>query len=348
MTGARITQRDIAAAAKVSQATVSLVLNGRDNGLAAGTRERVLAVIRETGYVPNPVARQLQGGRNRILGVFTYESVFPSDTNDFYHPFFVGIEQAAESLGLDLLLFTSATRNGRRRVFGDENRLRLADGCVLLGRRIDREELARLNSESYPFVAVGRRDDAGGPVPFVGADYPEVTGRLVARARALGHERFAFVGDGARAEGSRDRFQGFLGAAAGVHAVHLPDPVDPDAVLDRVAADDITAVMVEEVADAVALRDRAVDRGVDVPSDLSVVALGDPTTPVPDADDLTGFRIPREQMGRAAVEVLMTLLDGTQTTVPQRLLTCDVYDGRTLAAPTRARAGRPRRGTQTP
>jgi hypothetical protein len=97
----------------VSQATVSLVLNNRtgdDVRIAPETRQRVLDAIRATGYVADPVARRLVSGRNRILGVFTYEPVFPSTAADFYHPFLVGIEQRAEQLGCDLLLFTSSSQ----------------------------------------------------------------------------------------------------------------------------------------------------------------------------------------------------------------------------------------------
>ena len=137
-TSRRITQRDIARLAGVSQTTVSLVLNNRsseETRIPEETRARVLSVIRETGYVADPVARRLADRHNRILGVFTYEPVFPSATADFYHPFLVGIEECAERLGCDLLLLTSVpVIDGRRRIYHEDNRLRLADGCILLGR----------------------------------------------------------------------------------------------------------------------------------------------------------------------------------------------------------------------
>ncbi len=83
----RVTQQDIARISGVSQTTVSLVLNNRlDAGtrIAPETRERVLEAIAETGYVADPVARRMVARRNRIIGVFTYEAVFPSGTRDFY------------------------------------------------------------------------------------------------------------------------------------------------------------------------------------------------------------------------------------------------------------------------
>ena len=174
----------------VSQATVSVVLNGRSDSevkIAPETRDRVLRAIAETGYVADPVARRLAARHNRIIGVFTYEPVFPSGNSDFYHPFLVGIEQRAEALGCDLLLLTSApVLDGRRRIFSHDNRLRLADGCVLLGRSLDRDELAKLVADGLPFVSIGRRDDAGGPVPYVGADYAAAVAELVRHAAVTG------------------------------------------------------------------------------------------------------------------------------------------------------------------
>lgn len=318
----------------VSQATVSLVLNGRadaDVRIAPQTRDKVLRAIRDTGYVADPVARRLAARHNRILGVFTYEPVFPSGSRDFYHPFLLGIEERAERVGSDLLLFTSApvADDGRRRIFHDDHRLRLADGCILLGRHMDRDDLARLVAEEYPFVAVGRRDDAGGPVPYVGADYPSATAALVARAVALGHRRLAYVGPGAGAESPADRMLGFTAAASQAGVFHTHAPVADGASLDALLHDGVTALFVEEPADGVALVALAKERAVRVPEDLSLVALGDPTRPTTTDLDFSGFSIPRKEMGEQAVDVLTGLIEGS--VAAQRLLPCELIDGSTLA-----------------
>ncbi|WP_328990693.1 LacI family transcriptional regulator [Kribbella sp. NBC_01245] len=326
----RLTQRDIARLANVSQTTVSLVLNNRTAASAripAQTRARVLKVIRETGYVADPLARRMQQQRNKILGVFTYESVFPSTSADFYHPFLGGIEECAEEVGCDLLLFTSApVTGGRRRVFHENNRLRLADGCLLLGRRIPAEELSRLVREGYPFVSVGRRDDADGPVPYVGADYVTATAAVADQALALGHRRMAFIGPGAGAESSADRLKGFRSVTDGPHLQAEGD------VLSELLERGITVAFTEDLADAAALAEAAAAKGLSVPGDLSLVALGDASRPVPGDAEYSGFHIPRKQMGRQAVELLETILSGT-TAETQRLLPCEPVEGKTLAAP---------------
>jgi LacI family transcriptional regulator len=361
-----VTQQDIARMTGVSQATVSLVLNGRSDAdvkLSAETREKVLRAIAETGYVADPIARRLAARHNRILGVFTYEPVFPSANSDFYHPFLVGIEQQAEVLGCDLLLMTSTpVVDGRRRIFHGDNRLRLADGSILLGRTIDRADLARLLTEEIPFVSIGRRDDAGGPVPYVGADYAAATAEIVRQAVALGHDRLAYLGLGAGPESWADRGRGFREtvAAAGVYGGHFAPPVsgeverdaqgeptadgassgspvlgrqhmtvvrDTAAVLDAAVAAGVTAVIAEEHADGVALFELARSRGVE----LSVATLGEPTrAALPTAVEFTSLRIPRQAMGAQAVEVLTALIEGTPGE-RQRLLPCEVVPGETLS-----------------
>lgn len=323
----RLTQQDIARMAGVSQATVSLVLNNRQDAsvrIAPETRARVLEVIRRTGYVANPIARRLHDHRNRILGVFTYEAVFPSTRADFYQPFLEGIEEQAEEIGCDLLLFTSAkAAGGRRRIFSDDSRIRLADGCVLLGRSLDRDDLAQLLTEGIPFVSIGRRDDAGGPVPHVGADYRAAVRDLVDRAVAFGHRKFAYVGAGKGAESSADRLRGFREAVAahGVEGTHVPF-----ASLDQLAG--FTAVLAEEVSDGAALVLAARERGLSVPGDLSVMTLGAATRPAPEEIGLTGFTIPRREMGRRAVQALTEVLEKAAT--PQELLPCEFVAGTTL------------------
>lgn len=333
----RLTQRDIARLAGVSQATVSLVLN--DAKAAAGripkeTRERVEKAIRDTGYVADPIARRMAKGRNHILGVFTYEPAFPSVQADFFTPFLLGIEEAAQDLGYDLLLLTGAGA-GQKKIFGENIRLRLADGCLILGREFDRDELTRLVAGDYPFVAVGRRDDAGGPVSYVGGDYAAGTSELVRQVRELGHRRLAYVGPSEGAESTVDRWRGFVAALDdGLEPVaHVPAAArPPEEVLAAIRDSGASAVFFTELADAVAVESLARARGLCVPRDFSIVVLGSHIRVEQPGTRFTSFDIPREAMGREATRLLVRRIEATGG-IEQKLLPCPPLPGDTLGPP---------------
>lgn len=117
----KVTQREIAEIAGVSQSTVSMVLNDRDGAsvrIPEATRARVRQAIEQSTYVADPAARRLAGLDNQIIGVFTYEAALSPESMDFYGPLLNGIERAAERAGCDLLFFTSSpVEDGSRRLF---------------------------------------------------------------------------------------------------------------------------------------------------------------------------------------------------------------------------------------
>jgi DNA-binding LacI/PurR family transcriptional regulator len=63
----RVTSADVAAAAGVSRATVSYVLNGINERISEQTRTRVFAAAEQLGYVPNAMASALRAGRTEIV-----------------------------------------------------------------------------------------------------------------------------------------------------------------------------------------------------------------------------------------------------------------------------------------
>ncbi|MEZ4833964.1 MAG: LacI family DNA-binding transcriptional regulator [Caldilineaceae bacterium] len=317
---------DVARLAGVSPATVSLVLNGRIGGnvrISEETRQRVLDAIQALGYVVNPVARSLAGGENRLLGVFTYEAIFPIQNQDFYYPFLIGIEEEAAALGYDLLLFTGrGEKDGRRTIFHDGvNRLAMADGAVLLGLEKDKHELIRLVQEGYPFVFVGRREVADVDLAYVAADYVEATATVLADIFDHGHRRVAYLGMPVDNESANDRLSGY-------HLAHERRQYVVDArFVHRLKIDAITPAFVQQHLDLgvsafVAEHDSAVEAlisagdalGKRIPHDFSLAMLGDPLSGRKELAEITAFTIPRRQMGVHAVRLLLDILTGKSET----------------------------------
>lgn len=338
----RSRQSDIAAAAGVSRATVSMVLNGRTGrgaAISAETRARVLEVAARLGYVGNPAARNLAGGRNRLLGVYTFVPVFPAESADFYHPFLVGVEREAELLGYDLVLFTGAGPRGERSIYREKvNRLRIADGCILLGGDSDRFELDRLAEEDFPFVFIGRREVPEREIAYVSADYVTATADVVARLAELGHRKVAYLGSGLDFEPLVDRADGYR---RGVDRCGL----DPDPALRVVTnretlelphvralfAAGATAFVVENPGLMERFAELAGELDRHPPTDYSMALLSPSTEGVP---NVTSLGLPRREMGGLAVRMLVDMLGDASLEQRRRIeLPCDVLTGDTVGSP---------------
>lgn len=363
------TQRDIAQRAGVSQATVSLVISGgaASTQIAESTRRAVLAAADEMGYTANVAARSLKGGRNRLLGLYTFESVFPTDQRDFYYPFLLGVEEEAARQGYDLLLFSSTGRGAKavragvggagesgasaaeRSIYvGGSNRLKIADGCVLLGRNVRREELSALVREDFPFVFVGRREVDDGELSYVAADYVSATGALVDELARLGHRRILYLRALEDSEPTRDREEGYRRGLAEAGIVpdeelirSLADPADlsVERVEEWIDGLGITALLVEPTEDdrlTEALATMAGTRRVRFPEDCSLALLGDPPSWTPELRDWTRFSLPRARMAGQAVRVLIELLDQETPEPLQLTVPCAYVPGDSIGpVPTR-------------
>jgi DNA-binding LacI/PurR family transcriptional regulator len=340
-----VRQADVARAAGVSQATVSLVLSkSGDLSIGAETRQAVLDAARTLGYAPDPIAQRLASGRNSLIGLHTFSPRFPTNLTDSYYPYLEGVEEEAAAQAFDLLLFTGAAGSTSRE--SAIHRLRLADGCVLVGRHPVMNDIQSLLDEGYPLVYIGHHDELGGSLAYVGADYAHATEDLIDHLWGLGHRRIVYIQDTDTAIASLDRERGFDHAVErlGVQAVPLriTHTNITTALVRRWAEDGYTAIIVEgtDSFDALVATMRALrELGLEVPRDMSVAMTGSDPNPYLDADRpvVTGFRTPRQEMGRQALRLLVEMLSGEDLPMErrQRLLQCSLLEGTTAGPPRR-------------
>ncbi|NEE01656.1 LacI family DNA-binding transcriptional regulator [Phytoactinopolyspora halotolerans] len=336
-------QADVARLAGVSQSAVSRVIasDAESARIPEETRRRILQAVKELGYVPNPSARSLRKKRNKLLGVHTFEPVFPHARESFYFEFLLGIEERAEELGYDLVLFTSTgTSDGRRRVYRDGvNRLNLADGSVLLGALTDKNDLARLWDEGYPFVHIGRREVPGAEIPCIVPDYFGVTGDIVEMLARHGHRHLTYLHGTLGMEAYEDRRRGYVDA---VRKLGLEDRSSAGSALsedktsllaswlDELAAGPVTAVVAESEPLAEMLLAGLDARELRVPDDVSVVVL---EAVGPEARQRWhALHIPRKEIGRMAIDALVELVDDPEGQGASVVVPCSIVEGATVAA----------------
>jgi DNA-binding LacI/PurR family transcriptional regulator len=334
------TLKDVAKLAGVSVAAVSAVLNSRTGsniGVSEATKQRIVDAVQKLGYVANPAARSLAGQRNQIISIFTYEAVFPFEYHDSYYPFMVGIEHEAEKEGYDLLLMASTGgQNQPRAIYRNGiNRLRLADGAILLGNIRDKAEVLQLARENFPFVFIGHREP-GAEISYVAANYTEVTAELVTYMVQQGHRQIVLFRIEDEVEPTIDRELGYR-LAHKVLEVPLPSDhivqTHPEALtrelIEHYLQAGVTAFIGENyaLAEKVMILVRALKH--DVPQDISIAVLGDLDS-YKSHEDWTTFQIPCEEMGKQALRMLVKLLQGTAVPPIHATVECTMILGATV------------------
>ncbi|MEA2512357.1 MAG: hypothetical protein QOJ59_1844 [Thermomicrobiales bacterium] len=319
---AHVSLRDVAERSGVSFQTVSKVLNG-EGRVAAATRQRILDVATELGYVPNSLARSLATRNSRTIGFIA------SGLASFVlTPLMKGAEREARARGYSML-FTLAE--------GDEEQ---AERLVhqLIERRVDgivNAALTLQQSRSYgdllrrlaPSVSIFPVQ--GGGVPVVGED-PGTTGLLATRhLLALGHRSIGTIAGDLDRPSSNGRLRGYQQALKEVGIEADPDLVDVgrwsadggfeamNRLLDR--APTITAVFVHNDHMAIGAMRALYERGMGVPKDCAIVGCDDIDLARHIVPSLTTVRISFERSGETAVRLLLDQI-ASREPAPERLI----------------------------
>ena len=311
----RATISDVAGRAGVATSTVSRAFS-RPERVNVHTREHVLAVAAELGYLPNPAAQALESGRTRTIALLV-----PDITNPYFAGVIKGAERGAATAGLTLVLGdtqeNAATEEQLVARLG-----RSVDGFVISASRLPDDELRRA-AEQGPIVLVNRATPG---LPCVVADYDTGTGQIVDHLASLGHGSFVFVGGPAESWSGHRRWHGLRaaaeerGLAAQRFGPYTPTLTGGPAAADAVLASGATAVVCHNDVLAIGLMRRLAERGRNLPRDLSVVGFdnifgADFCTP-----PLTTLAERTEEAGTRAVEALVLQASSRAAHAATRLL----------------------------
>jgi DNA-binding LacI/PurR family transcriptional regulator len=333
MSTAPPTMADVAEAAGVSKALVSIVFRGAV-GASEATRTRVFQAAEQLGYRTNRTASLLKLHRTRHLGVTMHvRSAFHAELVE-------GIQEAADREGYQIVLGTISANHDERRAVETLLEFR-CESLILLGSELSKPMLDDL-ARSVPVVLVGRRAGID-TVDVVRAADDKGLGLVVDHLVGLGHNDIAHI-DGGRHTISADRRRGYRAAMRRSNeARHIRILAGGTAEVDgRRAAEELlrgdqlpTAVTTFNDHCAVGLIDRFVRAGVAVPEAISVAGYDNAPIAQYAAIDLTTVSqeapIQAQWAVRAAVERLEGARHDTRESVLQPRL---IVRGSTGPAPT--------------
>jgi len=313
MSTPRITIYEVAERAQVSISTVSNALN-RPERVSAATRERVLAVADELGFVPKAQAVQLARRGTGRIGVMAPFTAYAS-----YFRRLSGVLSTAADLDLEVVLFDhESAALATSPVLASMPIHGRLDGLMVMGLEIESAIAERLALRGMPTVAVDARSSIFSTVVI-----DDVEGGRVAARHLIdrGYSSFGYVVEHqvsdyeSQAVLRRRGFQEAVGAAGHgtVTVVDSENSVGGARAAARRLLESAArprAVMAHHDLLAVGVLLAARDLGLRVPEDVAVMGFDDGE--VADAADLTTVRQPFEQSGGVALRVLLAQIGGSQ------------------------------------
>lgn len=322
-----IALRDVAKRAGVSLMTVSRVLNGKNN-VAEETRQQVLRVIDELGYVPHVQAQRLASGRTRTI-VLHYPLSNPRlFSNLIEMSFITGIAQGAAEQDYYLSLMTGAlTPPGLMKLCRGAH----ADGLILMQIALQDWRVELLRKQNYPFVMIGRTENNQG-LGFIDLDFENAILEAYSHLIRLGHQQIGFLTfpEEWRTQGIGPAVRSLQGFKNAVKRFNRPALYrECDLIVKRACSatksmladnSQLTAIVTMHNTLAVGAIRALQEGGRQVPEDCSIVGI-----PVGDESELiipplTGIEWSAQDIGYQAAKMLIRELNGASTQPEQILI----------------------------
>lgn len=306
-----LTLEEIGRRAGVSRSTVSRVLNDHPD-VRAAVREKVEAVIAETGFVPNQAARALVSSRSGLIGLVMLTEPHELFGDPYYSALANGIQQGCREHNLIFSIFPVLGTDATADLLTGQIAQGFVDGVIVTAGPRSEPVIANLRNRGTRLVVVGHPEDDDG-LMRIDVDNHLGARLAVAHLIAQGRTRIGYIGPTDNYVFGAERLAGYRDAMAVADIPLVPEwihqagptsaggydaaaallPAAPDAIF---AATDPMAVGV-----FAALR----DRGLRIPEDVAIVGFdglpGSPST----NPELTTVVQPVEAVGRAAVAALV-------------------------------------------
>ncbi len=317
----RVTSKDVAKLAGVSQSTVSLILNNKNNvSFAADTIKRVMDAARELNYNIQPTSRHITRDIKKVIGV-----IAPTLVNPYYSAIIQIIEQEAIKSGFGVYVC-----NTHRCIEEERQYLRLLTenavaGIIFLFAPMTSAELDKLTVNT-PTVIVAEKDQFTN-VDNVSFDSFKAGSLIASHLVELGHRRIAYLSSpiGNMSVSRQQRLEGIKGYLSsvskadnlvvrssnitdesertnGAYEIELGYQLTLD-LLDSV--DGITAII--GVCDLLAYGIMAAlhSRGIQIPEDISVCGFDNILTSSISYPSLTSIDHCLSHRGKIAFDILL-------------------------------------------
>lgn len=310
MASTRVTARDVARAAGVSQPTVSRVFS-RTAAVDPAKAERVRAAARELGYIPNYVARTLNSGNSYRIGI-----VLAYLKNGFFGEALQRLSKGLNAKGYSVTVYFAGNSSDEVEDIVNDLLADQVDGIILASISLSNTLVSRVRKSGIPCVLFnrGQSDPDTSMVTASNFEGGKLATEFLVRG---GHTRIAHLAGWRDALNAIDREKGFLAA---MEAAQL----EPLACIDchfrrNVAMDETRALFaMNTVPDALFVANDHMafgvlevlreELGLRVPEDVSVIGYDDAPMASWKTFDLTTVRQPLRKMTDQTIRMLLAAI----------------------------------------
>ena len=305
------TTKDVAEKAKVSQATVSRVLNGYPY-VNEKTRQKVLEVIKEMGYQPNHVARSMVLHQTNTLGLIVSDI-----TNPFYGEIAKSIMDWAREANYNVVLCNNDNNRDMQDYYQNFLLQKRVDGIIFASVSMEDEEVEKLVRSNFPCIMCNRRlKSTDGS--FVASNNGQGAFKAVSYLISLGHRRIGFISGPANFSTAAERLKGYLEALK-AHGIEVDNSLiiqgrfhkqfAYEAAAKLLALENRpTAIFGANDLTALAAMECVLDHGLGIPKDMALVGYDDINISSHRRIGLTTVAQKKEEIGRLAVEKILEMI----------------------------------------
>lgn len=149
----KVSIKDIAQRAGVSNATVSLVLSGKlkKGRVSKETAEHIRSIAQELDYQPNNLARSLQSGRSQTIGLLVADI-----SNPFFGMMAFYIQEQLEKSGYAVFIMNTNESDIQMGKMLDVLKNRQVDGYIIVPTQHGESYIRQLNDARTPLVLIDR------------------------------------------------------------------------------------------------------------------------------------------------------------------------------------------------
>lgn len=181
-----ITIKDVAKQAGVSISTVSRVIND-SKPVTDEIKQKVLDVIKETGYVPNPLARSLVTKKSQLIGV-----IVPEVSDSFVNEILNGVEEVAKMYNYDILLANTYSNKEQELKSINLLRAKQVEGIVMICWKVEEDHINYIQNCNIPATYISKTAREY-DIHTVSTSNKEATYDMTKYLINQGHSKIAFV-----------------------------------------------------------------------------------------------------------------------------------------------------------